>query len=119
MQKKFRTPNLDNELHPGTDPSLKTYADARHVTAGSPILTKFLIVASWLHEERSGTPITADRAFTCFRFAKWPFAIDFNQPLRDLKRNKFLEQRGKGVLSVTHLGLDRATKLAAPSSDGT
>jgi hypothetical protein len=117
VQKKSRTPNLDNELHPGTDPSFKAYADARNITSTTAVMTKFLIVASWLHDERPGTPITADRAFTCFRFIKWPFAIDFDQPLRDLKRKKFLEQKpehkGKGEFSVTHLGLDCATKMVA------
>ena len=119
VQKKIRTPDLDKELHPEMDPPLKAYADARNVTAGSPVMTKFLVVASWLHEERSEMPITADRAFTCFRFVKWSFGIDFDQPLRDLKRKKFLEQKGKGEFLVTHLGLDHATKLAAASRDGT
>lgn len=81
---------------------------------------KFLVVASWLDEERSGMPITADRAYTCFRFIGWPYSIDFDQPLRDLKaKNKFLEQKpehkGKGEFSVTHLGLDRATKMRVAS----
>src|SRR6185437_7467949 len=92
LQKKVRTPNLDNDLNPGADPSFKAYADARSVTTGSPVLTKFLVVASWLHEERAEKPVTADRAYTCFRFVKWPFGIDFDQPLRDLKRKKFVEQ---------------------------
>jgi hypothetical protein len=52
-QKKIRTPNLDNELHPGEHPSFKAYAEPRNVTGASPVLTKFLIVASWLHEERA------------------------------------------------------------------
>jgi hypothetical protein len=114
VQKKFRTPNLDADLHPEADPSFKAYAEARNVTGTTKVLKKFLIVASWLDEERSGMPITADRAYTCFRFIGWPYNIDFDQPLRDLKaKNKFLEQRpehkGTGEFSVTHLGLDRAT----------
>ena len=76
VQKKVRTPNLDKELRPDMDPPLKAYTDARNVTASSPVITKFLVVASWLHEERSETPITADRAFTCFRFIKWSYGID-------------------------------------------
>jgi hypothetical protein len=115
-QKKIRTPNLDPDLHPETEPLLKAYADARNVTATTSVLTKFLIVASWLDEERSGMKITADRAYTCFRFIGWPFNIDFDQPLRDLRsKSKFLElkpeDKGKGEFSITHLGLDRATKM--------
>jgi hypothetical protein len=118
-QKKIRTPSLDNDLHPGTDSSFQAYAEARNVTSATAVLMKFLIVASWLHEERSETYITADRAFTCFRFVKWPFNIDFDQPLRDLKRKNFIEQKpdhkGKGEFTVTHLGLDRATKMKVAS----
>jgi hypothetical protein len=91
-QKKIRAPNLDTDLHPGGDPSFKAYAEARNVTSTSPVLTKFLIVASWLHDQRSGMKITAARAYTCFRFIEWPYNIDFDQPLRDLRaKNKFLE----------------------------
>ena len=119
-QKKIRTPNLDADLHPEADPSFKAYAEARNVTGSTNVLTKFLTVASWLHEERSGTKITVDRAYTCFRFIGWPFNIDFDQPLRDLRaKNKFLElkpeDKGTGEFSVTHLGLDRATKMRVAS----
>jgi hypothetical protein len=119
-QKKVRTPKLDADLHPGADPSFKAYAEARNATAATSVLTKFLIVASWLHEERSEMKITADRAYTCFRFIGWPFNIDFDQPLRDLKaKNKFLglkpEDKGKGEFFITHLGLDRATKMRVAS----
>jgi hypothetical protein len=117
-QKKIRTPNLDADLNPEADPSFRAYADARNVTAATSVLKKFLIVASWLHEERSGMPITADRA--CFRFIGWPCNIDFDQPLRDLKaKNKFVEQKpehkGKGEFSLTHLGLDKATRMRVAS----
>jgi hypothetical protein len=119
-QKKIRTPNLDADLHPEMDPSFKAYAEARNVTAATAVLTKFLIVASWLHEERSKMKITADRAYTCFRFIGWPFNIDFDQPLRDLRaKNKFLElkpeDKGKGEFSITHLGLNKATKMRVAS----
>jgi hypothetical protein len=119
-QKKIRTPNLDADLHPEVDPSFKAYAEARNVTAATAVLTKFLIVAAWLHEERSGMKITADRAYTCFRFIGWPFSIDFDQPLRDLRaKKKFLElkpeDKGKGEFSITHLGLDKATKMRVAS----
>ena len=119
-QKKIRTPKLDADLHPGVDPSLQAYAEARHVTAATSVLKKFLIVASWLHEDRSGMKVTADRAYTCFRFIGWPFNIDFDQPLRDLRaKNKFLElkqeDKGKGEFSITHLGLDKATKMRVAS----
>jgi hypothetical protein len=120
-QKKLRTPNLDPNLHPGADPSLKAYAEARNVTATTSVLTKFLTVASWLHEERDGMKMTADRAYTCFRFISWPFNIDFYQPLRDLraKNYRFLEMKpedkGKGEFSMTHLGLDKATKMKSAS----
>src|SRR6266568_3300270 len=80
-QKRIRTPDLDADLHPAETPSFKAYAEARNVTVMSPVLRKFLIVAAWLHEERSGMKITADRAYTCFRFIEWPFNIDFDQPL--------------------------------------
>jgi hypothetical protein len=116
--KKIRTPNLDSELHPGAEPSLKAYADARSVTNTTSALTKFLVVAAWLSEERSGLKISADRAYTCFRFMGWPFNIDFEQPLRDLKaKSRYLElkpeDKGKGEFSITHLGLDKATKMKA------
>jgi hypothetical protein len=116
VQKKIRTPNLDGNLHPGEPPSFKEYADARNVVASSPVLTKFLTVAAWLHEERTGTKVTADRAYTCFRFIEWPYNIDFDQPLRDLRsKNKFVElkpeDKGKGEFSVTHLGLAKADKM--------
>jgi hypothetical protein len=119
-QKKIRTPNLDADLHPEEDPSFKVYADARNVTGATSVLMKFLIVASWLHEERSGMNITAGRAYTCFRFIGWSYNIDFDQPLRDLRsKNKFLdlkpEHRGKGEFTITHLGLDRATKMRVAS----
>jgi hypothetical protein len=119
-QKKLRTPKLDTDLHPEEDPSFKAYAETRNITGATKVLQKFLVVASWLDEERSGMPITADRAYTCFRFIGWPYNIDFDQPLRDLKaKNKFLEQKpehkGKGEFSVTHLGLDRATKMRVAS----
>lgn len=100
--RKIRTPNLDGDLHPEVDPSFKAYAEARNVTGGRAVLTKFLIVASWLHEERSGMAITADRAYTCFRFIGWPFNIGFDQPLRDLKRkNKFLAELPAKVPDLT------------------
>jgi hypothetical protein len=35
VQKKIRTPNLDADLDPGEDPSLKAYADARNVTGST------------------------------------------------------------------------------------
>jgi hypothetical protein len=119
-QKKIRTPNLDGDLHPGTDPSFRAYATARNVTATTSVLKKFLIVASWLDEERSRMPITANRAYTCFRFIGWPSGIDFDQPLRDLKtKSKFLEQKpehkGKGEFSITHLGLNKATEMRVVS----
>jgi hypothetical protein len=120
VQKKIRTPNLAADLHPGEDPSFKAYAEARNVTGATSVLKKFLIAASWLHEERSGMKITADRAYTCFRFIGWPFNIDFDQPLRDLRtKNKFLElkpeDKGRGEFSITHLGLDQATKMRVAS----
>jgi hypothetical protein len=119
--KKLRTPNLDGELHPGEDPSFKAYADARNLTNASPVLRKFLVVAAWLHEQRSGMKITADRAFTCFRFVGWPSNIDFDQPLRDLSRSNSQclelkpEDKGKGEFTITHLGLDKATKMRVAS----
>jgi hypothetical protein len=63
---------------------------------------------------------TADRAFTCFRFVGWPVNTDFYQPLQDMARkSKFLElkpeNRGKGEYSLTHLGLDKATKMKVAS----
>ena len=116
--KKMRTPELVNDLHPGTNPPFKTYADARGVSAGTSVISKFLVVASWLFEERSETPVTADRVFTCFRFVRWPFNIDFDQPLRDLKRKNFLEQKGKATFSITHLGLDQTTKMLASTRNG-
>jgi hypothetical protein len=118
--KKVRTPSLDLELHPEVEPSFRAYADARNVTAQTSVLTKFLIVAAWLDEERSGTKITADRAFTCFRFMNWPFNIDFYQPLRDLRaKSQFLElkaeDKGKGEFTITHLGLNKATEMRVAS----
>ena len=119
--KKLRTPNLDNDLHPGEEPSLKAYADARNVTGASPVLRKFLLVAAWLHEQRSGMKITADRAFTCFRFVGWPSNTDFDQPLRDLSRSNSQclelkpEDKGKGEFTITHLGLDKANKMRVAS----
>jgi hypothetical protein len=116
VQKKIRTPNLDADLDPGEDPSLKAYADARNVTGSTSVLTKFLIAASWLHEQRNGMSITADRAYTCFRFVGWPCNIDFYQPLRDLRaKNKFLDLKGKGEFSVNLLGLDKASKMRVAS----
>jgi hypothetical protein len=120
-QRKIRTPNLDNDLHPGEEPSFKAYADARNVTGASPVLRKFLVVAAWLHEQRSGMKIAADRAFTCFRFVGWRSNIDFDQPLRDLSRSNSQclelkpEDRGKGEFTITHLGLDKANKLRVAS----
>ena len=116
--KKIRTPSLDTDLNPGADPSFKACADASNVTSATSVLTKFLIVAAWLHEERGRMNITADRAYTCFRFAKWPFNVDFEQPLGDLKsKSNYLElkpeSKGKGEFSITHLGLDKATKMKA------
>jgi hypothetical protein len=121
VPKKLRTPNLDNDLHPGEDPSLKAYADARNIAAASPVSRKFLVVAAWLHEQRSGMKITADRAFTCFRFVDWPFNIDFDQPLRDLSRSNSQclelksEDKGKGEFTITHLGLDKVNKMRVAS----
>lgn len=118
--RKLRTPNLDNELHPEASPSFKVYAEARSVTSASTVQAKFLVVAAWLHEERSGMNVTGDRAYTCFRFIGWPFNIDFDQPLRNMKaKQKYLElkaeNKGKGEYSITHLGLDRATKMKTAS----
>jgi hypothetical protein len=119
--RKLRTPNLDNDLHPGEEPSLKAYADARNVTGASPVLRKFLVVAAWLHEHRSGMKITTDRAFTCFRFVGWPSNIDFDQPLRDLSRSNSQclelkpEDKGKGEFTITHLGLDKVNKMRVAS----
>jgi hypothetical protein len=60
--------------------------------------------------------ITADRAYTCFRFVGWPCNIDFYQPLRDLRaKNKFLDLKGKGEFSVNLLGLDKASKMRVAS----
>jgi hypothetical protein len=121
VPKKLRTPNLDNDLHPGEDPSLEAYADARNIAAASPVSRKFLVVAAWLHEQRSGMKITADRAFTCFRFVDWPFNIDFDQPLRDLSRSNSQclelksEDKGKGEFTITHLGLDKVNKMRVAS----
>ena len=117
-QRKLRTPQLDADLHPEADPSFKAYADARNILSATGVRTKFLVVASWLHEERAGMKIAADRAYTCFRFINWPFNIDFDQPLRDMRaKSKFLEMKpedkGKGEFSITHLGLDKATKMKA------
>jgi len=119
-QRKIRNPNLDHSLHPDVEPTFKAYADARNISSGTNRLTKFLVVAAWLHEERNQTPITGDRAFTCFRFIKWPYGIDFDQPLRDLKlKRNFLdqspEQKGKGEYSITHLGLDHVNKMKVGS----
>jgi hypothetical protein len=118
--KKIRTPKLISDLHPGENPSFKPYAETRGVTAQASVLKKFLIVAAWLHEERSGMKITADRAYTCFRFIGWPFNIDFYQPLRDLRaKSKYLElkpeDKGKGEFSITHLGLNKATEMRLAS----
>jgi hypothetical protein len=117
--RKIRSPALDPDLHPQEEPSFKTYAEARHVIASTSVLKKFLTVAAWLHEERDGLKITADRAFTCFRFIGWPFNFDFDQPLRNLSRPKVQklemkpEDKGKGEFTVTHLGLDQAAKMKA------
>jgi hypothetical protein len=119
--KKLRTPNLDGDLHPGEAPSLEAYAMARGVTGTSPVLRKFLVVAAWLHEQRSETKITADRAYTCFRFIGWPSNIDFDQPLRDLSRSSSQclklkpEDKGKGEFTITHLGLAKVNKRQAAS----
>jgi hypothetical protein len=121
VPKKLRTPNLDNDLHPGEDLSLKAYADARNIAPASPVLRKFLVVAAWLHEQRSGMKITADRAFTCFRFVGWSSNIDFDQPLRDLSRSNSQclelkpEDKGKGEFTITHFGLDKVNKMRVAS----
>jgi hypothetical protein len=119
-QRKVRTPAIDDDLDPAMEPSFKAYADARNVTAATSVLMRFLIVAAWLHEERSGTKITASRAYTCFRFIEWPTNTDFDQPLRDLQRKRqFLElkpeDKGKGEFTITRLGLNEATKMKGAS----
>lgn len=100
--RKIRTPKV-LEIDLVTEPSLESYAKKVAPTSDRK---RFLTIAAWFHLHRGGIPVTADHVYTCYRHLKWPSNIkDFSQPLRDLKRDQYLELKGKGEFSINHLGL--------------
>lgn len=108
--RKPRTPELDTGLRPGDEPSLEEFAKPKNPQSD---LMKFLVVAAWLQEQRNGLATTANRVYTCYRFMKWPYDIDFAQPLRDLKRRDLLESKTRGEYSITHLGLNEVEQMGS------
>ena len=72
---------------------------------------RYLVIATWLKEQRNISAITADHVFTCYKAAKWPTNIpDFTATLRTLKHQKLMSQNEAGFI-INHLGLARAEEL--------
>jgi hypothetical protein len=115
--RKTRPPNLDNAVKPGEEPTFAAYTSSMNLKSNAK---RILAVAGWLYEQRDAMSITGDRAYTCFRFVDWKTAeVDFDQPLRQFKSDKLLEQsteqKGSGEYSINDLGLKKVAELRSSS----
>lgn len=106
---KPRSPNIiEVDLIEG-EISFDDYAEKTKPDSHS---LKNLVVAAWFKKYRKINEITMDHVYTCYRTVGWPAGMeDFGQPLRDLKKRKLMDGKGKGLYAINHVGLNEVTKI--------
>lgn len=106
--RKYRTPKvLELDLDSGV--SFVSFAEPKKPTSDAK---RFLVIAAWFKLHRDTPAITVDHIYTCYRKIKWPSAIDdFSKPFRKLKFVQHVEQKGKGLYAINHLGLQEVDDL--------
>jgi hypothetical protein len=109
--KKYKTPTVLTTVDLTTEPSFEKFANQKNPTS---VQMRFLVVAEWFKRQRGTDAIAADHVYTCFRAIGWPSGIeDFSKPLRHLKGEQLMEQKGKGLYAINHLGTAKVDKLGA------
>ena len=90
-KRSFRSPNVISGIDFKADKSFVDFANEKNPSSTAE---KYLVAAAWFKQHRDIDAISMDHVYTCFRLMSWSTsAIDFSQPLRDLKKEELHEQR--------------------------
>lgn len=75
-------------------------------------VTRYLVIAVWLHEHAKIETIRVDHVFTCYKSMDWTFDVsDPSWPFRKLKADGMGTTKA-GSFSVGHLGIAKVKKMA-------
>ena len=99
------------EIDLTSEPSLSGFATAHSAKNDTE---RYLVVLAWFKEHRPSEVVTADHIYTCYRWLKWPTAInDFGAILRNLKQQQLVKSLGRGEYEINHLGLARVESMVS------
>ncbi len=102
---RFTTPKaLDIDLETGDVP-LKKFLEQKKPDGDNK---RYLAIAVWFKQHRGINEITADHAYTCYRFMGWnDVPKDVGSPFRRMKKKEYgyiTAGSAKGLYAINHIG---------------
>ena len=103
--KRHRTapkiPALNQQLSPGTAPSLTDFVATTKVNKDSPSSDHAIVISMWLRQARQHAEMSGSDFYTCCKFMQWPYPTDITSTLRALKHaDKLSGTRNKYKLTI-------------------
>jgi hypothetical protein len=107
--KKPATPHTVDLNFSAAKTSLKDFMDQKKP---SSINKRYLAIAFWLRENLGLETVTMHEIYTCYRLMGWNVPRDANQPLRDIKKQGWMNKaQAPGAYSVNHVGENEVNNM--------